>query len=534
MTVFSFLCAAFVSAAGLLGSVLPLQMLQQNSYVNSRYADWLSERFSFKNICFKLLFALLFTAATLVNVKTERAVSTAVGVLLSLLCLGAAVKAFLGSRSVQKKSIKPLVFTMRVKRMMITHGAVSAVFFGLCFVKNIGLYMSFVCCLLFLCRELVVALVNIINRPIERAVSNHYINDAKKILGSIPNLLTVGVTGSYGKTTSKFILARILSEKYTVTVTPESFNTPMGIVHTVREKMTPGTEIFIAEMGAKNVGDIKEICDIVHPDMGLITSVGPQHLNTFGSIENIINTKFELADAVSQKNGKMFLNGDNEYIKERAKAYNNTCLYGTDGGLDVYAENVVCSSSGSSFDIVFPDRRIPVSTRLLGSHNVQNITGAAALASELCVEDSDIRFAVSSLKPTPHRLEMKSFINGAVLIDDAYNSNPSGCLEAVRVLSHFDGMKKIIVTPGLVELGEKEYECNFALGDAAGKVCDEIYLVGKMRSKPMTDALEKQGFDKNRVFVVSSFKEAMAKLAPTLDKNCAVLLENDLPDNYLK
>ena len=526
MTVLSFLSAALILLAALFGSIKAFQMLQQNSYVNSRYGEWLGEKFCGKTVVLKAVFLAFFSGLGLF-LKNAQYVLTALSAV-------TAVTVFFRSRQVQKSAVKPLVFTMRVKRMIITESIISAAVFGLCFVPGAGIYGLIASGLVFVLRELVVPAVNFINRPVEKAVAKHYIRDAKRILRQSPNIITVGVTGSYGKTTSKFILARILSEKYTVTVTPESFNTPMGVVRTVRERMIPGTEIFICEMGAKNVGDIKEICDIVNPDIGMITSVGPQHLNTFGSLENIVNTKFELADAVCQRGGEMFLNGDNGLIRARAEGYENSHLYGTGDGLEVRAENITCSSSGSEFDIVFADGKISVSTRLLGSHNVQNITGAAALARSLGVSDGDIRFAVSSLKATPHRLEMKSFVNGATLIDDAYNSNPRGCLEAVNVLSKFEGMKKIIVTPGLVELGEKEYECNFALGEAAGRVCDEIYLVGQKRSKPMTDALEKQGYPAERVFVVSSFREAMAKLAPTLDKSCAVLFENDLPDNYLK
>ena len=147
--------------------------------------------------------------------------------------------------------------------------------------------------------------------------------------------------------------------------------------------------------------------------MGLITSVGPQHLNTFGSIENIIKTKFELADAVAKKNGEIFLNGDNEYIRKKSGEYSRVHLYGTESDCEAFAENITCSSSGSTFDIVFKDGRISVFTRLLGSHNVQNIVGAAAIARHLGVSDSDIKFAIGSLKATPHRLEIKSFANGA-------------------------------------------------------------------------------------------------------------------------
>ena len=173
------------------------------------------------------------------------------------------------------------------------------------------------------------------------------------------------------------------------------------------------------------------------------------------------------------------------------------------------------------------------STKLLGLHNVNNIVAAAAIAHELGVTAAQIQFAVSALKATEHRLELKAWNNGSLLIDDAYNANPEGSLEAVRVLGSFDGMRKVIITPGLIELGSREYECNRALGAEAARHCDEIIFVGKNRSKPLVEGALSEGYDEDRIHVVSSFAEAMSIYAPTADRNSVVLLENDLPDNYL-
>ncbi|MBR4868051.1 MAG: UDP-N-acetylmuramoyl-tripeptide--D-alanyl-D-alanine ligase, partial [Clostridia bacterium] len=338
-------------------------------------------------------------------------------------------------------------------------------------------------------------------------------------------------TGSYGKTTTKFIITRLLSEKYTVTVTPESFNTPMGVVRTVREKMKPGTEIFVVEMGAKKVGDIKEICDLVHPTCGVITSVGPQHLETFHCVENIVKTKFELADTVEKVGGTLYLNCDSALIAQNKRE--SAVCYGTDPSLQAYASDFTCHEGGSAFTVHYKGEEIPLTTRLLGSHNVLNITVAVAVARDFGVAVPDIQYAVSTLKPTEHRLEVKAFTGGATMIDDAYNANPEGCLEAVNVLGRFENKKKIIVTPGLVELGERENECNFDLGVRAGQVCDQIVLVGLNRSKPIADGVRSTDFNEENLHIVASFKDAMALLAPTLDASCVVLLENDLPDNYL-
>ena len=177
--------------------------------------------------------------------------------------------------------------------------------------------------------------------------------------------------------------------------------------------------------------------------------------------------------------------------------------------------------------------KIELSSKLLGMHSIINIAGACGIAYSLGVSAEDIKFAVASLKPTEHRLEIKSSVAGSVLIDDAYNSNPEGCLEAVHVLGSFDGMKKVIITPGLIELGEKEYDSNYALGLQATKYCDIIILVGQNRSKPLQDAVNSTEFNKENLFVAKNFFEAMEIYSKFADSNTVLLIENDLPDNYL-
>ncbi len=498
-----------------------LHMLQQNSYYNSRYISWAKENFGFKAV-----FAVLLLVASCSFITIDWLIFASIAVV--------SVCKISHTFIYQKKAIKPIVFTSRVKRMYVTAFIILAAICACYFIfDGTKIAMLATVLVLFYFPGVMAVAVNIINAPAEIAVKQWYINDAKKKLRSFGNMKIIGITGSYGKTSTKHILARLLEEKYNVCFTPGSFNTPMGVVRTIREYMKPQTEIFVCEMGAKNVGDIKEICKIVHPDMGIITSVGPQHLNTFKSIENIIKTKFELADSVKEKGGKIYLSNDNVYIKGKSGSYDSV-MYGTADGSEFKAENISCGPNGTKFDVVFGDEKISLSTKLLGMHNVINITGAVAIAVGLGVSTRDVVFAVSKLEQTEHRLQLKPFIKGATLIDDAYNANPEGCMEAVRVLGSFDGMKKVIVTPGLVELGEKEYECNYNLGLECTKHCDEIILVGKERSKPMMDAIATTDFDKAHVHCVASFKDAMALMQNMLDSNCAVLFENDLPDNYAK
>lgn len=513
-------------AGAVLGLVRQYQMLQQNSYFAKRYFGWLKSDFQPLPYILKGILLVLVVWAAILGADILR----------SSMLFFAAGALYFGWRGFSKNSasIKKLVFTARVKRMLvfsalllIALGAAGYLVGG-----TAQLILMSVFALLILCPELLCVISLICLKPCEKLVARHYIKDAKKILGSVKGIKVVGITGSYGKTGTKYILSRILSERYNVLHTPESFNTPMGVVRTIRERLRADTEIFVCEMGAKNIGDIKEICDIVHPDCGLITSVGPQHLETFKSIDNVFSTKFELNDAVKAKNGMVFANGDNEIIRERADA--SVVLYGSDEAFSFRAENVNGGRGGASFDLILGEERVAVTTKLLGKHNVLNIVGAAALAYKLGVPAKDIAFAISRLSPTEHRLELKGSVGGSLLIDDAYNANPEGCLEAVNVLGSFEGMQKVIITPGLVELGDKEYEYNKALGKAAALVCDKIIFVGIKRSEPMVEGVGETDFNTDNMYIAASFKEAMEIYSGFADNNTVVLLENDLPDNYLK
>lgn len=515
-----FLIPLFISSLGGMFSLQrQLQMLQLNSYFAKRYMGWLKGAFSLRSAA-----ALIFTAAEMffILIKPSLVAATVIAVILLV-----RIPVSFGDR---KKAIKKLVYTARVKRMVACAAVLSVLLTVLPLVSG---YIAAVSLLFFNITPLMCFAVLFVMKPAEIAVSRHYVKDAENMLHSMPDMHVIGITGSYGKTSVKYILGRLLNEKYNVLITPENFNTPMGIVRTVRENLKPQHEIFCAEMGAKKVGDIKELCGITNPDMGIITSVGYQHLDTFGSIRNITNTKFELADSVKAKSGMMFLNTDNEYIREKAADYKHIS-YGCNEDADFRAFDIRYDRSGLRFSISHNGKVTELSSMLLGEHNAVNITGAVAVASTLGVETADIVTAVRNLKAPPHRLEMKPYISGSILIDDAYNSNPSGCLAAAKVLGSFKGMHRILVTPGLVELGEKEYDCNKNFGVEAARNADVIILVGKKRSVPIADGIREQGFDENNLHIVDSFKAAYEVFAPMCNYQTVVMFENDLPDNYFK
>ncbi len=378
---------------------------------------------------------------------------------------------------------------------------------------------------------LTILLANLINRPVELAINRHYINDAKKILAGCKNLTVIGITGSFGKTSVKYFLDTLLSVKYNVLKTPGNFNTPLGVVKTIRGSLRATHDIFLCEMGAKNVGDIKEICDIVHPKHGIITSVGPMHLESFKTLDNVKKTKFELADALPA-DGMLFLNMDNENICDMANG-RQYVAYGIDSTEGYFVSDLHISEKGSEFKMTSPEgATCDYRTKLIGRHNVLNIAGAVAVANRLGISLEELRPAVRKLESVPHRLELIN--KGAyTVIDDAYNSNPSGTKAALEALSMTEGCK-ILVTPGMIELGEMEYALNREFGENAAKVCDYVALVGKKQTEAIYEGLVSAGFDASKIYVADSLNDAMANVygLTTDGKRKIILLENDLPDNY--
>lgn len=430
-----------------------------------------------------------------------------------------------------KKHYKtPIKYTKRLVRMIIT----AAILYLLAAV--LGAFVGFNCQMLILsfmvfATPFLILFANLINRPLEKTINQHYINDAKRILSECPGLTVIGITGSFGKTSVKYFLDTLLSEKYNVLKTPGNFNTPLGVVKTIRGSLRATHEVFLCEMGAKNVGDIKEICDIVKPKHGIITSVGPMHLESFKTIENVKKTKFELADAVAGS-GILFLNTDDENILSKADGY-SYIGYGTENCGGYYASDLRISEKGSEFTVHSPDgKTCDYKTSLIGRHNIINIVGAIAVSNKLGISLGELKPAVRRLESVPHRLEL---INKGTysVIDDAYNSNPSGAKAALEALGMTEGMK-ILVTPGMIELGEKQNDLNFEFGQQAANVCDYCALVGERQTEYILKGLKQSGFPDEKIYVASSLSDAMQKVySLTSDgKRKIILLENDLPDNY--
>lgn len=515
------LCTVLFIVSTVMCLIDSMHFFQLNSYRFDTHTKWIKE--NTRKYYLHAVLSILALIAVFLEIPGQYKVY-ACAVIFALACVA----------EKPKKAKKPLVYTPRVKRMLTTLSVIIAFLMGAgaVFVNSthITVYLL-VITLIYTLAPVLVLPANLINKPMELSINNGYIKDAKRILASCPDLKIIGITGSYGKTSVKYYLTTLLRAKYNVLMTPESYNTPMGVVKTVRGSLKATHEIFVCEMGAKWVGDIKELCDIVHPHHGVITSIGPQHLESFKSLDAVKNTKFELADSLPE-GGMLFLNGDDENIK--AHGSNRPFIsYSIEGEADYVGYDISVSERGTTFSVKTPEgENEQFSTKLIGRHNVLNIVGAIAISHKMGISLKELKGQVRRLEGVPHRLQL-SDRGDMTIIDDAYNSNPSGTKAALEALSLFDGYK-ILVTPGMVELGAKQNELNREFGRNAAKVCDYVVLVGQRQAVPIKAGLLDEAYDESKIFVADTIEEALSHVYSigSEGRKKIVLLENDLPDNY--
>ncbi len=505
-----------------------LHMLQLNSYFNDRYSIWLYKKkaqvFAVKEVEPLIALVGMFFNSPLI-----------VLLLFSLTYF----RLFLGISKVPEK--KPLVFTARATRLFVLSlGFLVVLYFALFVIwwyrgdRSLELAMGFLI-IYNLGVPFVLMLGNIILWPLERFIQYEYFRSAGFYLATLTNLKIVGITGSFGKTTTKYILTEMLRHKFNTLKTPGSYNTTMGITKVIRSELKPIHEVFVVEMSAKKPGDIEEICRLVQPQYGLITAIGEQHLETFGTLENIKKTKNELIASLPSY-GLAFLNMDDASCRELAATSKcHVITYGMEASnLDYMVTGLTLDEYGSNFKIIRArdHSETHFQTQLLGKHNIYNILGAVAVASELGVELSEMVYPLKQVAAIPHRLELKRVGKDIIFIDDAFNSNPIGSQVALEVLRQISGRRKIIITPGMVELGIKENEYNERLGESIAEVCDYVILVGEQQTLALQRGLKAKYYPDNKLFIAVDFASARKHLEQILQAGDVVLFENDLPDNY--
>lgn len=505
-----------------------LMMMQQNSYRPERYMRWLRTSADTTSIA-RMLGMCVFLAA-LVTFGTE-----SWGMAL--------MAAFAGGNFVvlsRAKYKKPLVWTARAKRIcgvsvLLAIIVVAAiVIFAVADDTLARIFAATVTLTGLYCASHILLILAVgILTPVEKSINARYRHDAERILASMPGLKIIGITGSYGKTSTKHYLHRILSESFSVTMTPGSYNTTMGVIRTVREYLKPYDEIFIVEMGAKQPGDIKDICDLVHPEAAIITAVGEQHLESFKTIENVQRTKFELVDSLPAE-GFAVVNNDFPYAASRPVANVATIHYGISSvdGAEWTATDIVYSATGTEFTINGPGTEMRLHTRLVGECNISNLLAAVVMALHYGVSEEKIRYAVADIRQVEHRLSIKRTPGGVTIIDDAFNSNPTGSAMALDVLATMTGGRRIIITPGMIELGSRQEELNREFGAKIAKSADVAIVVGQYNRDAILAGLADGGMPDSGIILADTFAIAQQTLQTMVKPDDTVLYENDLPDTF--
>jgi len=527
-----------------------LHMFQLVGYKTGEFRSFLADRF-FSHVITTEHLSISILISILAAFFTENITLTAAAILLSMFILFW----FIGvSEYKSEREKKPLVFTARMKRVaafitillftiwysLLEIGFVSLLIrdFAAPFIRTDPYFMAFSLVFVDICVPFLVWLGGWVLKPVEWKIQNGFKKQAREKLASLPNLTVIAITGSYGKTSTKFAINAFLKERYSVCVTPGSYNTPMGICKVINNDLKARHRVLILEMGARYRGNIGELCDIAQPDLSVVTNVGLAHLETFGSQDVIAREKSTIIRRLTP-NGTAILNSDDSRVKAMGELRDDVRVVYAGKEGTVTAKDIIVDSEGTSFAMVWKssDGRIDfetrVQTKLLGEHNIQNLLLAAAVAREFDIRMETAALAASKMEPVEHRLELK-LRNGLTVIDDAFNSNPIGAKNALDVLGSFTSGKKIVITPGMIELGDREDEMNEKFGRQIGRSkLDVAILVGKEQT-----AAIQRGIDSEKaageldVHVVKSLFDANDLLKEMAAEGDVVLYENDLPDNY--
>ncbi len=448
------------------------------------------------------------------------------------------------SNYISGKFLKP-VFTRKIQFLvfiLLAFTIASLLFMMLSFKRPLVGLLAFD-----ILTPLIISVIIFIFQPLTVLGRNQIIKKAKRKRAEFKDLLVVGITGSYGKTSTKEFLATILAEKFNVLKTKEHQNTEIGVSQCILNDLKPEHEIFICEMGAYKRGEIKLLGDITKPKIGILTGINEQHLATFGSQENIIKAKYELIESLPE-DGLAIFNGDNKYCLEfYKKTMIKKRLYGLQSLIsgkppDIWAHNVKAEKDFITFKAYSKDDSADFKVNVFGAQNVLNILGAVAVAKELGMGFEEIARACQKIEPGQSGMQLKKGINGLNIIDASYSANPTGVISHLEYLKIWGG-KKVIVMPCLIELGSSSIEVHKRIGQKIGEVCDLSIITTKERFKEIKEGAL------NALFIENP-KEILEKIRTFFRKNLdsssssefkgfcqegdVVLLESRVPRELMK
>ncbi|MCY3834043.1 MAG: UDP-N-acetylmuramoyl-tripeptide--D-alanyl-D-alanine ligase [Chloroflexi bacterium] len=470
-----------------------------------------------------------------------------------IIALIAAVVAVYPARELEMK--KKIAMTARMKRLLVSAGALSAIVFAalhnavsafapmdmnlLSSVATSSLGLA-----LFILTPVWLATGNLLAQPLESLLRRRYLRRAAVTLEKLQPKV-IGITGSYGKTTTKNFLRDILSARFRAYATPKSYNTLMGISLAINRDLADDyrSEYFISEMGAYVEGEIDRICQLTPPDIAIVTEIGPQHLERFGTLDKVKEAKYEIVRNLPP-DGVAVLNWDNPYVREMAAAgYPNTILTvsrelnveaARAQGVAWIASDIRETLAGLTFRVAHlaSGEEAQIGTRILGEHNVTNLLLCIAVAHCEGVPLRDIALRIGSLQPAESRLAQEKTAAGITIINDAYSANPKGVVSALKVLGLHEHGARLLVTPGMIELGNLQDEENHKLGLLAAQHATDIILIGKEQTQPIARAIRSTSFDLSRLRVVETLTESIDWYQQNLKAGDTVLFLNDLPDTY--
>lgn len=351
------------------------------------------------------------------------------------------------------------------------------------------------------------------------------ISKASKKISSMDKLIVIGVTGSYGKTTTKEFIGQILSSKFKVLTTPEHINTEIGVAQFILNKLTSKIEVFVVEMGAYRLGEIAALCKMVKPKIGVLTAISNQHLAIFGSFENIVKAKFELVDYLNKHQGAAILNGDDEVIFKKAATYHLPKIaYSLKRKTYVYASSIKESPQGLEFIIHHGKHERRAKAKIIGKQNTENILAALAVGLNLGLPFTDLVENISSLKNIKATMELTSSHKGAIFINDSYNINPVGTKMALDTLQTYKKFTKTAVLSPMIELGDQTVSVHKDILEYALEKADQIVWVG-MDFMDLVKDFAKSKEVENRIKVFKTNQAASTFLADFNSKNHVILFE---------
>jgi UDP-N-acetylmuramoyl-tripeptide--D-alanyl-D-alanine ligase len=366
--------------------------------------------------------------------------------------------------------------------------------------------------------------------PVERRLAATHVARARARLARVAPKV-VAITGSYGKTSTKGYVAHLVGGSRSVVASPASFNNRAGLARAVNEHLADGTQVFVAEMGTYGRGEIAELCSWIKPDIAVITAIGPVHLERFGSEDRVLEAKAEI---VRDAPCAVLVVDDDRFVALAEDCERQGTRVWRVSGRDADADVSVIDDGGR---ISVRVRGAEISGEMVVDARPGNVAAAVAVALELGVDAAVVVARLATLPGAPHRLEQSLGGGGVIVLDDTYNANPSGARAALESLGRLgaDASRRVVVTPGMVELGPVQTEENAKFAAEVAAVATDLVVVGRTNRRALLRGARRAGVDDDgvlRIVVVRTRSEATEWVREHLDNEDVVLYENDLPDHY--